>query len=353
MTAGLISIYAGKILVVDDNAVNVALLEAVLEDADFENVYSTTDPRQVLPLQREHNFDLILLDIRMPWLSGIDVLHLLKDEMVDDYLPVIVLTAQTDFETRQQALAAGAKDFITKPFDEWEVLLRIQNLLETRMFYTRQVQRAEVLEQEVRKRTDEISQTQLKIVRCLGAAGEFRDNETGAHVIRMSNMCKLVADKLGLAKSFSEMLLYASTMHDVGKIGIADGILLKPGRLNAAEWQQMKLHCEIGAKIIGEHDSELMFMARETALYHHERWDGTGYPHGISGEDIPLVARIATVCDVFDALTSVRPYKDAWPIEEAFSEIKVMSGSSFDPKVAEVFVDNIDEIVRIKNRDLD
>lgn len=350
MTTALTSIYAAKILIVDDNAANVALLEAILEEEEYENISSTTDPRQVIALQQQHSFDLILLDIRMPWLSGIEVLALLKDEMRDDYLPVIVLTAQTDAETRQQALEAGAKDFITKPFETWEVLLRIQNMLETRLYYTRQVVRGDILEHEVKVRTEEIWHTQLEIVQRLGVAGEFRDNETGAHVTRMSQVCRILAQQHGLGDDYAELLLYASSMHDVGKIGICDAVLLKPGPLDHDEWQAMKCHPQIGAQIIGNHSSQLMTLARETALNHHEKWDGSGYPDGKSGEDIPMGARIAAISDVFDALTSQRPYKQAWPVEKAVALIQEESGRHFDPALVEVFLANLNAILAVKER---
>ena len=346
-------IYDAKILIVDDNLANVALLEAILEEEDYGAVFSTTDPRDVLPLYRQHQFDLILLDIRMPWLSGIEVLNLLREEIVNDYVPVIVLTAQTDMETRQQALMAGAKDFITKPFEDWEVLLRIQNMLETRMYYTRQVDRADNLEQEVRKRTEEIRLTQLETVRRLGVAGEFRDNETGAHVLRMSHICSMLAKKLGLSETYCEMILYASSMHDVGKIGVRDAVLLKQGKLDDEEWKLMKRHPQIGAQIIGNQRSELMTLAREIALNHHEKWDGNGYPCGLGGDEIPVSARIAAISDVFDALTSQRPYKEAWSIEKAVALISEESGRHFDPALVEIFIDNIDEIIAIKERYVD
>ncbi|MBW2186502.1 MAG: response regulator [Deltaproteobacteria bacterium] len=349
----LTTIYDAKILIVDDNLANVALLEAILEEEDYGAVFSTTDPRDVLPLYRQHQFDLILLDIRMPWLSGIEVLNLLREEIVNDYVPVIVLTAQTDMETREQALTAGAKDFITKPFEDWEVLLRIQNMLETRMYYMRQVDRANNLEQEVRKRTEEIRLTQLETVRRLGVAGEFRDNETGAHVLRMSHICSMLAKKLGLSEAYCEMILYASSMHDVGKIGVRDAVLLKQGKLDDEEWKLMKRHPQIGAQIIGNQRSALMTLAREIALNHHEKWDGNGYPRGLGGDEIPMSARIAAISDVFDALTSQRPYKEAWSIEKAVALISEESGRHFDPALVEIFIDNIDEIIEIKERYVD
>ncbi|SEA21875.1 response regulator receiver modulated metal dependent phosphohydrolase [Desulfuromusa kysingii] len=351
--SALADIHDAKILIVDDNPSNVALLEAVLDEEEYENIYSTTDPTQVLSLYREHTFDLLLLDIRMPKMSGIEVLQQLKEVTRDEFLPVIVLTAQTDQETRQQALEAGAKDFITKPFEDWEVLLRIENTLQTRLYYTRQVVRADILEQEVRKRTREILATQFEIVKRLGAAGELRDNETGAHVNRMSHTCSLLALKRGLGKDYAEQLLYASTMHDVGKIGIPDSILLKPGKLSPEEWKVMQHHPEIGAKIIGDNDSKLIVLARETALYHHEKWDGSGYPRGISGEEIPISARIAAISDVFDALTSERPYKKAWSVEKTIALLKAESGKHFEPVMVDLFIENLAEILEIKERYLD
>ncbi len=286
-------------------------------------------------------------------MSGIEVLNQLQKAIQDDYLPVIVLTAQTDMETRQQALESGAKDFITKPFEDWEVRLRIKNMLETRRFYTRQVLRGEILEQEVNKRTQEIWATQLEIVRRLGVAGEFRDDETGAHVTRMSEICSLLSREYGLGEEYSEMLLYASTMHDVGKIGIPDAILQKPGKLTQKELHIMQQHPQIGANIIGSYDSPLLNLARETALYHHEKWDGSGYPHGISGEAIPIAARIAAISDVFDALTSSRPYKEAWSIEKTLKLIEEQSGRHFEPKLVDIFMENLSEIIEIKNHHYD
>ncbi len=341
-------IHTAKILVVDDNHSNVALLRAILEEDGFENLITTTDPFQVLPLCRKHQFDLILLDIRMPGMSGIEVLGQLRQILQNDYLPVIVLTAQTDAETRQQALEAGANDFITKPFADWEIVLRIHNTLQTRLFYTRQVIRADLLEDEVQKRTQEIQTTQYEIVQRLGIAGELRDNETGAHVQRMSHFCELLAKKMGMGSEFSKLLLYASTMHDVGKIGIPDSILLRPGKLSAEEWVVMRQHPVIGANIIGNNQARLISLARETALSHHEKWDGSGYPHGLMGEQIPVAARIAAVSDVFDALTSDRPYKKAWSIEKAVSTLVEMSGKHFDPAIVDVFMDSLPEVVRIK-----
>jgi len=337
------------ILVVDDKPANVLLLEQLLEEEGYRNVLSTTDSREVIDIYRDQSVDMILLDIRMPFMDGIEVMQALKEEVGNnDYLPILVLTAQTDTETRQKALAAGARDFLTKPFQPWEVFQRIHNLLETRVFYNNQRLRADDLELEVQKRTRELQLTQHEVVRRLGRAGEYRDNETGAHVVRMSKSCRLLALKAGLGEAFAELILQASPMHDVGKIGIPDNILLKPGRLTPQERQIMETHVEIGVDIIGKFDSEMLNMAREIAATHHEKWDGSGYPKGLAGEDIPISGRIAAICDVFDALTSERPYKDAWPLEKAVALIKDNAGSHFDPELVKLFVDIIPQVTSLR-----
>jgi len=339
-----------NILIVDDNTANIALLENILEDEGYDEFTSTTDPRTVSSLCMEEDFDLILLDIRMPHMSGLEVMEALAEQFTgDNYLPIIVLTAQLDQETRKEALALGAKDFITKPFQHWEALLRIKNQLETRYYYKRQILRGDVLEKEVAKRTQEISSIQLEIVRRLGMAGEFRDNETGAHVVRMSRVSEAIARGAGLDEKTCELILYSSTMHDVGKIGIPDRVLLKPGKLDAEEWEIMKTHANIGAKIIGEYPADIFWMAGSIAASHHEKWDGSGYPKGLKGDAIPIAARIAAISDVFDALLSSRPYKDPWPLDKALALMKENSGTHFDPVLLDVFFDCLDEIIEIRD----
>lgn len=283
-----------NILIVDDNTANIVLMESILENDGYDEFSSTTDPRTVVSLCQNEEFDLILLDIRMPHMSGLEVMEALAKEFTADYyLPIIVLTAQLDQQTRQNALSMGAKDFLTKPFQHWEALLRIRNQLETRYFYKRQVIRGDLLEKEVAQRTQEIRSVQLEIVRRLGLAGEFRDNETGAHIVRMSRVAEVIARGAGLDEKFCELILYSSTMHDVGKIGIPDKILLKPGKLNNEEWKIMKSHVEIGTKIIGDYPADILWMGSVIARSHHEKWDGSGYPEGLKGEAIPIAARIA------------------------------------------------------------
>ncbi len=343
------AIKKSNILIVDDNIANIALLEDLLEDEGYDEYTSTTDPRTVLSLCQKEEFDLILLDIRMPHMSGIEVMQILSEHFpADYYLPIIVLTAQLDEETRKQSLTFGAKDFLTKPFQHWEALLRIRNQLETRYYYKQQMLRADVLEIEVVKRTKEIHSVQLEIVRRLGLAGEYRDNETGAHVVRMSRISEVIARGAGLDEKICELILYSSAMHDVGKIGIPDSVLLKPGKFEKEEWEIMKSHTEIGAKIIGDYPADIFWMAGVIATSHHEKWDGSGYPHGLKGEDIPISARIAAISDVFDALLSARPYKEPWPLEKALAVMKQDSGIHFDPVLIEVFFNSLDEILEIR-----
>lgn len=337
-----------SILIVDDNPTNVQLLEMMLEVEGFSNVQSTTDSRQVLELQQQQKFDLILLDIQMPHLDGFQVMEQLRSVEESDYLPVLVLTAQQDMQSRLRALENGAKDFVTKPFDRSEVLNRIYNMLEVRFLYNERLRQAEELEIKVNERTQQLQDSRLELIRRLGRAGEYRDNETGMHVIRMSKSCHCLALQAGLGEEMAELILLASPMHDVGKIGIPDNILLKPGKLEPEEWEIMKTHSEIGADIIGEHEYGIMKLARLIALTHHEKWDGTGYPAGLKGEEIPIAGRIASICDVFDALTSERPYKKSWPVEDAIKFINDNAGSQFDRTLVRHFNAALSKILEIR-----
>lgn len=286
-------------------------------------------------------------------MSGFDVMAQLQDKIVDDYLPILVLTAQSDVETKIQALENGARDFVTKPFERIEVTHRIKNMLEVRLMYNRRGFEKELVEAQVAERTQQLAETQLEFIHQLGRAGEYRDNETGMHVVRMSMGCKALALATGHSKEFSELILQASPMHDVGKIGIPDRILLKPGKLEADEWEIMKTHVGIGAEILSNHPAEIIQLARSIALTHHEKWDGTGYPNNIAGANIPVQGRIAAISDVFDALTSERPYKKAWPIEDATSFISEQSGRQFDPVLASKFLEILPEILAIRDAHAD
>ncbi len=346
---GGIDLQQAKILVVDDEPVNVALLERLLRAEGYRHITATTDPREAVALYREQRSDIVLLDIRMPYMDGFQVMAALREQdEADDYVPVLVLTAQIDPETRMRALQEGARDFLNKPFDRWEVLTRIRNMLEVRLLHNRVRQQNRELEARVRERTRELHETRLEIIRRLGRAAEYRDNETGNHIIRMSQVSQRLAQAAGLPEAQCELILHAAPMHDIGKIGIPDRILLKPGKLEAEEWSLMQRHVEIGAEILSGHDSELMRMARRIALTHHERWDGKGYPRGLKGEEIPVEGRIVAIADVFDALTSERPYKRAWAVEEAVAEIQRGAGNHFDPHLVALFMEILPEVLQIR-----
>lgn len=342
-----------RILIVDDEAANVRLLEKMLLAKGYQNVVCTQDPQQVLPLYQELPCDLILLDLDMPKLDGYGVMDQLNDLTKNHPPPILVLTAQHAQNFRQRALDAGALDYVTKPFDASELLSRVRNMLDVQMAQKFMQYQNRILEQKVQERTQVISDTRLQVVRCLGRAAEYRDEDTGLHIIRMSKISALLGKAAGMNEAQCEMILNASPMHDVGKIGIPDHILLKPGKFEAEEWAIMKTHSQVGADILEGlegNDSELMDMAREIALTHHEKWNGKGYPNGLRGEDIPMVGRICALADVFDALTSKRPYKKAWTVEKSLDLIKSESGEHFDPALVELFVENLSEIVKIKEK---
>ncbi len=337
-----------RILVVDDVESNVLLLQNLLRQQGYANVHATTDPKVVATMHETEPFELILLDLQMPECDGFAVMEQLQSGLKGDFLPVVVVTAYSDTENRLKALGQGARDYITKPFIVAEVIHRIRNYLEVRMLYRERQRQAKILEQKVRERTRELSETQKEILRRLALAGEYRDNVTGNHVSRVSHTCKALAVAAGLTDDVAEMIFHASPMHDIGKIGVPDRILLKPGRLDPEEMTIMRRHAEIGAMMLGGHPAPILLLAHSIALHHHEKWDGSGYPNGVTGEAIPIEARIVAICDVFDALTSARPYKRAWTIEAAVAHLREQSGSHFDPRLVEVFVTILPEILEIR-----
>lgn len=325
------------ILIVDDTPENITVLFNILTDY---NVKAANNGAKALEIASRFKPDIILLDIMMPEMDGYGVCMKLKRDHRTKDIPVIFVTAMDEETDETRGFELGAVDYITKPVRPPIVLARVKTHLN---LYNQN----RALEGLVNERTRELNESRLEIIRRLGLAAEYKDNETGMHVIRMSYYCKVMATAIGMSGEEVDLLLNASPMHDVGKIGIADNILLKPGRLNAEERAIMERHTEIGAKIIGTHDYPLLNMARTVALTHHEKWDGNGYPHSLKGEDIPLVGRIVAVADVFDALISKRPYKEAWPFEKAVALIKEESGRHFDPAVVDIFLDNLDEITEL------
>ena len=329
------------VLVVDDAETNIDILVDAL-DGDYE-VSVAMDGESALETVESDPPDLILLDIMMPGIDGYEVCKRLKENLSMRKIPVIFLTAKSDVEDEAKGLELGAVDYITKPISIPIVKARVKTQL---ALYDQN----RALEEKVRQRTAELNDTRLEIIRRLGRAAEYKDNETGLHVIRMSHYSRLIGLATGMTEIEADLLLNASPMHDIGKIGIPDRILLKPTKLDGEEWKMMRQHPAFGAEIIGEHDSELLEEAQVVALTHHEKWNGKGYPNGVKGEDIPLTGRIVAIADVFDALTTERPYKKAWPIEKANNLIKEESGQHFDPKLVSAFQDALSEILKIKDQ---
>ena len=327
-----------RILIVDDHEPNVLLLERFLDADDFTNVVSTTDSSQVVSLCAELQPDLILLDLLMPSPDGFEVMAMLRPwTHGSTRLPVLVLTGDTSPDTKRRALRAGAKDFLSKPFDPAEVTLRIENLLETRLLQLELREQNRALEQRVRERTRDLEEARLEIVDRLALVAEFRDDATGEHTQRVGRTAALLARALGLPDDEVEVIRRAAPLHDVGKVGMSDAVLLKRGALTDAEREMMKLHTTIGGEMLARSRSRLLQAAQEIALTHHERWDGSGYPAGLKGDAIPLAGRLVALADTFDAITHARPYAEPMSVDRAVAEIRRLSGRQFDPQVVDAF----------------
>jgi putative two-component system response regulator len=327
-----------RVLIVDDEEANVRVLSRTLEHAGYEHIFYTCDSREARALYIRYRPDLILLDLHMPYVDGFEVMEQLAQIAEATYLPILVMTGDLDPEAKQRALAMGAKDFVYKPFDPIEVQLRIRTLLETRFLYLRIQSQNHMLEAKVRERTRALEDAQIEIIERLAIAAEFRDDNTGQHTERVGQTAALVAQQLGWSDMQVNLIRRAAPLHDVGKIGIPDTILMKPGKLTTEEFDVIKTHSVIGARILSGSRFPLLQMAEQIALTHHERWEGGGYTPGIKADSIPLPGRIVAVADVFDALTQQRPYKPAWPLSDAVAEIERQRGRQFDPQVADAFL---------------
>jgi putative two-component system response regulator len=327
-----------RILIVDDEQQNIMLLERVLSSTGYTNIMSCSDSRLLMGMVAESEPDLILLDLTMPHVGGVEILEKLSLLYPSSFLPVLVLTANVGREARQISLKLGAKDFLTKPFDITEVQLRVRNLLETRDLYVRLRDQNIELERRVQERTSDLEEAQQEILDRLTVTAEYRDDITGQHTQRVASMSALIARNLGLPDRDVALIEAAAPLHDVGKVAIPDAILLKPGPLTFEEMELMKTHTDIGVKILQGSRSPLLITAERIAGTHHERWDGTGYGNGLRGEEIPLEGRIVAVADVFDALTHDRPYKPAWPVDAARAVIEEGSGKQFDANVVTAFL---------------
>jgi putative two-component system response regulator len=326
-----------RILIVDDEEANLEVLRRILTQAGFMRLESTSDSREAAALYVQHRPDLILLDLHMPHLDGLDVMDQLNEIAEASYLPILILSADLLPEARREALSRGAKDFVNKPFQKDELLLRIRTLLETRFLYIQIQSQNQLLEAKVRERTRALEEAQIEIVERLAVAAEFRDDNTGQHTRRVGQMSALLAKQLGLPDAQVTLIRRAAALHDVGKIGVPDTILMKIGKLTTEEFELVKLHTTIGARILSGGKFPLLRLAEEIAFTHHERWDGEGYAR-IRGTDIALAGRIVAVADVFDALTQQRPYKPAWPVHDAIAEIERQRGRQFDPDLVDAFM---------------
>ena len=328
-----------RILIIDDHEANVEALKRILRRAGFTTVNSATDPVDGVALVQGWDPDLLLLDLHMPRLDGFGVLEAIRPRLTDgSYLPVLMLTADSSEETKRRALAGGAKDFLTKPFDPTEVLLRIENLLETRSLYRAIREQNQQLEQRVAERTREVEEAQVEILQRLAAAAEFRDDDTGQHTHRVGELAALLATEISLSPTQVDLIRRAAPLHDVGKIGIPDAILLKAGRLTKAERRVMQTHVTIGSAMLAGGRSPLVQTAERIARSHHERWDGKGYPDGHSAQQIAIEARVVSVADFLDALTHDRPYRKAWSLEKTLDAIVAERGRHFDPVIVDALL---------------
>lgn len=341
------------ILIVDDEARNIELLKAFLEPYDYK-LLTASNGDDALKAVGRNNIDLILLDVMMPGRDGFAVTEQLKADEKTRIIPVILVTALSDKKDRVKGIEAGCDDFISKPVDQSELLARVRSLLKVKAYNDHMRNYERQLETEVAKRTKEvyaamaiIEETALETIQRLASAAECRDQYTGSHILRMSRYAEAIAKKMEVDSGFVRGILYASSMHDIGKIGIPDKILMKPGKLNDKEWEVMQQHTVIGAKLLHGSKQDFMKMAEEIALTHHENWDGTGYPQGLAGERIPISGRIVAVADVFDALISKRPYKPPLSYRESFTIIKNERGTHFDPGVVDAFISTKQEILSI------
>ncbi len=344
------------ILIVDDSEANRLVLLGQVTTLGHTPILAENG---LIALQKttEYQPDLILLDIMMPQMDGYQVLARLKSDSFMRHIPVIMVSANDEIESVASCIEQGAVDFLTKPFNPIILKARIKSALANKDLHDQQEAHRktireynEKLEEKVRERTQDLEETRLEVIQRLGRTAEYRDNETGQHVLRMSHYSARLGKELGMNENECQLLQWTSPMHDIGKIGIPDGILLKPGPLTADERKIMETHTTIGGEILGGGKSDLIKMAETIALTHQEKWDGTGYPKGLKGKEIPLVGQITAICDVFDAITSKRPYKEEYSIEEALEYITSQSGKHFGPHLVEIFQQVVPDLKKIKEK---
>jgi response regulator RpfG family c-di-GMP phosphodiesterase len=338
------------VIIVDDNPVNLKLMESLVRRAGDYTPMTFQDSGEGLAWCLQNTPDLLIVDYMMPPPDGMEFIRRFREHPANLDIPVLMITADHEKETRYAALETGANDFLTKPIDNAEFRARLRNMLALRRSQKALADRAAWLAEKVAEATSEILDREREMITRLSRAAEFRDPETGAHIQRMSNYSRVIAQELGLPHDEQELILRAAPMHDVGKIAIRDDILLKPGRLDPDEFEIMKTHAEKGYDLLSGSASSLLDVAAMIARTHHEKFDGSGYPRGLAGEDIPLYGRIVAVADVFDALTTERPYKKAWEIEHALRFLEEGSGSHFDPVCVRAFIARIEDVLTIRAR---
>ena len=363
------------VMIIDDESINIEIVKAYLEEEGFENLIATTRASHAIDMLREHRPDIVLLDIKMPEISGLELLRRMRRDQEMMMIPAIVLTAANDPEVKLQALRLGASDFLAKPVDPSELTLRLENVLAVKAYQDHLAEYSEKLERQVKIRTEELVRSRQEAIHCLARAGEFRDDDTGHHVTRVGRYSALIADELGFPQAAVDLIEQAAQLHDVGKIGIPDSILHKPGKLDPQEFDIIQEHCNIGRRIInplsheesirlkthtsvglqimGSTNSPVLRLAAVIAATHHEKWDGTGYPKGLAGNAIPIEGRIVAVADVFDALSSARPYKQAFPMERCLKILVDGRGKHFDPRVLDAFLRRTEEAIQIREEYVD
>jgi len=341
---------AHHVLIVDDTEINLILFAALVKKLDDCVPHTFAQARDALSWAQDNDPDLVIVDYMMPDMDGLEFIRALRELPGRDAVPVVMITANDQKQLRYRALDLGANDFLTKPVDKVEFLARTRNMLQVSDARKQLADRASWLADEVRKATAEILARERETVFRLCKAAEYRDPETGAHILRMAHYSQLIARGLGLSITDQDLLLEAAPMHDIGKVGIADKILLKPGRLDADEFEVMKQHAIYGYELLHGSSSRVLQAGAEIARGHHEKFDGSGYPGGIAGSDIPIFSRIVAVADVFDALTSERPYKKAWTLEAAVDFLVQGSGSHFDPQCVQAFLNAWDDVMEIRGR---
>jgi putative two-component system response regulator len=339
-----------QVLIVDDTEINLILFGALVKKLDDCQAHVFADSREALAWVTQNVPDLIIVDYMMPELDGIEFIRLVRAMPGRQLVPILMITANDQKQIRYSALDVGANDFLTKPIDKVEFLSRARNMLSLNLARKHMADHASWLSDEVRKATQEIVKRERETVFRLAKAAEYRDPETGAHILRMAHYSMLIARELGLSEEDQQLLLEAAPMHDIGKVGIADKILLKPGRLTAEEFEVMKQHAVFGYELLRGSSSNLLQAAAEIAKGHHEKFDGSGYPDGIGGDAIPIFSRIVAVADVFDALTSERPYKKAWELSAAVDFLNNGSGTHFDPACVKAFLGAWDDVEKVRNK---